>query len=206
MISRSAQRTTKDRPSDRLGTSGATSLFKLSATMVELSLRHKPPDLGTDVPAKAAIKLDCYSPEPTGQLISINRAGTAKEEGCKAAQLHYSEAVTSRRELLRTSISRISDQSVTTFAWLRTRTGFVALALLVLPLVYAVHHQVKSQSQIPAMLQQRQGPLVPSTASQNIHNHAQALPPKKAKPRRHQSDYIAKDTYIYYGKDGKPGN
>jgi len=54
------------------------------------------------------------------------------------------------------------------------------------------------------MLQQRQELPAPGIASKNIPNHAQPVTRKKVKPRRHRSDYIAKDTYIYYGKDGKP--
>jgi hypothetical protein len=188
--------------------SGASPLFRLSATMVELSLRHKLSDVRTDVPAKPSIKLDCYSEEARGPLISSDMAGTTKEERSKAAQLDHNESGRTRREILRTSISRICDQSVKTFAWLRTRTGIVALALVAFPIVYAFHHQpdsVKSQSQIPPVVQQRERPLVPSIASQDTH-HAQAVAPKKVKSRRHQSDYIAKDTYIYYGKEGKPSH
>jgi hypothetical protein len=203
MVSRGGQRR-KDRPSDPFGTSGASPLFKLSATMVELSLRHKISDLDGGVPVEAQKKLDSYSSEARGQLISNNRAGNIKEKERQAVQFDQSQVVPTRRELLRTSVSRINHQSVKTFEWLRSRLGIVALALLALSLVLAFRHQVKNQSPTPAMLQQRQGAPVPSVASQNIHKHARAIPPQKPKSRRHQSDYIAKDTYISFDKDGKP--
>jgi hypothetical protein len=208
MNSRDRQRIGNGR-SDAFGTSGASPLFRLSATMVELSLRHKLSDVRTDVPAKPSIKLDCYSAEARGPLISSDMAGSREEGSSQAAQLDHNESGRTRREILRTSISRICDQSVKTFAWLRTRTGIVALALVAFPIVYAFHHQpdsVKSQSQIPPVVQQRERPLVSSIASQETHHHAQAVAPKKVKSRRHQSDYIAKDTYIYYGKEGKPSH
>jgi hypothetical protein len=208
MISPDRQRI-KNGPRDTFGTSAATRPFRLSATMVELSLRHKQPDSGTDVPAKPPIKSDCYSAEATGQLISGIMASTTEEKGSKASQFHHSELVHAGRELLRTFISRVSHQRVKTFAWLRTRTGIVALALLAFPALYAFHHRpdsAESQSQIPAMPQQPERPRVPSTASRNTSNHTQTVAPQKTKSRRRQSDYIAKDTYTYYGKDGKPNH
>jgi len=207
MISRARHRT-KNGATEAFATSGASPLFRLSATMVELSLRHKQPDSRTDIPAKFPISVETCSPEARGQLVR-SMAGTAEEEGRKAAQRPHSGLVQASRERLRTSISRISDQGVKILAWMRTRTGIVTLALLAFPAVYAFLHQsdsVKSQSQIPAIAQPPEKPLVRSIAPRNTHSHAHALAPKKAKSRSHPSDYIAKDTYIYYGKDGKPSH
>ncbi len=207
MINGARQRT-KNSGTEAFATSGASPLFRLSATMVELSLRHKQPDSRTDIPAKFPISVESCSPEARGQLVR-SMAGTTEEEGSKAAQLPHSGLVQASRELLRTSISRISDQGIKIFAWRRTRTGIVTLALLAFPAVYAFRYQsdsVKSQSQIPAIVQHPERPLVPSIAPRNTHNHAQTVAPKKAKSRSHPSDYIAKDTYIYYGKDDNPSH
>jgi hypothetical protein len=201
------RQTVENGPKDTFGTDGATQLFRLSAKMVELSLQHKQPNSPTDVPAKRPTKIDGYSSDPSGQLISGIMASTTEEKDSKAAQLHHNQLV--GRELLRMLISRISHQRVTTFAWLRTRTGIVALALLAFTALYAFHHRphsVKSQSQMPAMPQLGERPVAPSTTSQNTYNHARTVTPKKAKSRRRQSDYIAKDTYIYYGTNGKPNH
>jgi hypothetical protein len=70
------------------------------------------------------------------------------------------------------------------------------------------HHpdSVKNRSQIPPAVEQRQKPLVPaaSIASENTHHDAHAPAASKSKSRRPREDYIAKDTFVQYGKDGKP--
>ena len=58
------------------------------------------------------------------------------------------------------------------------------------------HHpdSVKNPSQIPPAVGQRQ------------HNDAHTAAASKSKSRRRQEDYVAKDTTVYYGKDGKPSH
>jgi flagellar biosynthesis GTPase FlhF len=66
------------------------------------------------------------------------------------------------------------------------------------------HHpdSVKNRSQIPAV-EQRQKPAA-SITSQNTHSDAHNVPASESKSRRRREDYIAKDTFVQYGKDGKP--
>jgi len=135
-------------------------------------------------------------------------AGTPEQEG-KAAQIGHSGMVQACTELFRTSISRISDHGIKSFALPPNWTIYAALALLAFLSVYALRHQpelVKSQSQIPAPVKQHERPLVTSVSPQKIPHHPQTVAPKKAKSHRQQGDYIAKDTYVYYGKDGKPNH
>ena len=70
------------------------------------------------------------------------------------------------------------------------------------------HHpdSVKNRPQIPPAVEQRQKPLAPaaSITSENTHNDAHIVAANKSKSRRRREDYIAKDTFVQYGKDGKP--
>jgi len=70
------------------------------------------------------------------------------------------------------------------------------------------HHpdSVKNRSQITPAVEQRQKPLAPAASipSENTHSDAHAVAASKSKSRRRQDDYIAKDTFVQYGKDGKP--
>jgi hypothetical protein len=242
------------------GTGKTIPVFKLSAQMVDLSLQHNQRDsLLTDSPARFPIKSECYPPEPKVQRIGASLASTTQEEAKKAAQLDcnteaHSGLVRASRELLRISISRISDHRVrihdsrlwTSIAqWIawhgryvyhllavacersirqrefphfrfdrvhKLRIGIVALTLLAFGAVYGLHghrpDSVKSRSQIPPAVQQRQKPLLPATsiASKNTHNDAHTVAASKSKSRRRQGDYIAKDTFVQYGKDGKPSH
>jgi hypothetical protein len=234
-------------------------IFRLSAQMVDLSLQHDQRDsLLTDSPAHFPIKSECYTPEPKVQLISASFASTTQEEAKKAAQLDCntearSGLVRASRELLRISISRISDHRVRIhdsrlwasiaqwIAWHgryvrhvlaacersirqrefphfrfdrvhKLRIGIVALAVLAFSAVYGLrgHHSdsVNSRSQIAPAVQQRQTPLVPATsiASKNTHKNPHTAGTSKSKSRRRQQDYVAKDTYVHYGKDGKPSH
>lgn len=199
MISPGEQRA-KHLSNNSPGTNGAMPFYKLTATMVELSLRRRLPDLNIEV----SIKPDSHSPEVKSQVISINTSGATKQEGRKADLSRESMAVASKQELWRTYISRINDQSVKILLRLRTRSGFLAFALLALPSVYVFLHKSESQPQKPAMVQQQLPPAVPSIPPQNVDNHAREVITKKAKPRRQRSDYVAKDTYVYYGTGGKP--
>jgi hypothetical protein len=61
---------------------------------------------------------------------------------------------------------------------------------------------VKNRSQIPPAAEQRQKPAA-STSSENTHNDAHTAAASKSKSRQRE-DYIAKDTFVQYGKDGKP--
>ena len=66
------------------------------------------------------------------------------------------------------------------------------------------HHpdSVKNRSQILPAVEQRQKPAA-SITSENTHNDAHTVAASKSKSRRRE-DYIAKDTFVQYGKDGKP--
>ena len=67
------------------------------------------------------------------------------------------------------------------------------------------HHpdSVKNRSQIPPAVEQRQKPAA-SITSENTHKDAHTVAASKSKSRRQREDYIAKDTFVQYGKDGKP--
>jgi hypothetical protein len=193
-------------------------ILKLSAQMVDLSLQHDQRDsLLADSSAHFPIKSECYPSEPKFQLIGTSLASTPQEEAKKAAQIDCSmEApsglVRASREFLRISISRISDHRIGIHdSRLWTSITIVALTLLAFGAVYGLrgHHpdSVKDRSQIPPAVLQRQKPLVSATsiASENSHNDAHTVAASKSKSRRRrQADYIAKDTFIQYGKDGKP--
>ncbi len=66
------------------------------------------------------------------------------------------------------------------------------------------HHSdsVKNRSQIPPAVEQRHKPAA-SITSENAHKDAHNAAASKSKSRRRE-DYIAKDTFVQYGKDGKP--
>jgi len=257
MITQNKQRI-KNRHGHALGTSGSH-LFRLSATMVELSLGHNQLDSPPNVPATLPIKPE-YSAEAKNEC-AASIAANIKPEEKKVAQPYHSGLQASRelfakcispisaygvkfysglksiaantgpqknkaaqphhtglqasRELLQICISRISDYGVKFDSWLKSRMRFFAacsatilLTLLAFSVVHAVrsHHpeSVKSQSQPPATVQQHQSTLVSSNASAQTHDDAHTAAPNKAKSRRRQGDYVAKDTYVYYGKDGKP--
>lgn len=199
------------------GSSKTIPIFRLSAQMVDLSLQHDQRDsLLTDSPAHFPIESECYLPEPKAQLISASFASTTQEETKKAAQLDCdtetpSGLVPASRELWRTSISRVSNHRVGIHdSRLWTSIGIVALTLLMLGAVYGWrgHHpdSVKNSSQTLPAVQQGQKPLVPARriASKSTHNRAHAVAASKSKSRRRQGDYVAKDTFVQYGKDGKP--
>ena len=64
----------------------------------------------------------------------------------------------------------------------------------------------KNRPQIRPAVEQRQKPLAPaaSNTAENTHNDGHSVAASKSKSRRRQDDYIAKDTFVQYGKDGKP--
>jgi len=206
MISGSRQRI-RNGPIEGSRASGTSPLFRLSATMVELSLRHKQPDSHADIRAKVVpIRVEPCMPEAKVQLANRSMAATTEEEGT-AAPIRQSGLAQAGREFLRTFSCRVSARGIKVFALRPTRTIYAALALLAFLSVYALRHQpdsVKSQAQIPAPVKSQA--LVPSASPHKIPNHLQTITARKAKPRRPQSDYIAKDTLTYYGKDGKPSH
>ena len=199
---------------ERKGYGKTTPVFKLSAQMVDLSLQHDQRDsLLAQSPAHFPIKSEGYPSEPKVQLIGTSLASTTQGEAKKAAQLECkteapSGLLRASREFLRISISRIRIHD----SRLWTSIGIVALTLLAFGAVYRLrgHHpdSVKDRSQIPPAVLQRQKPLVSaaSFASENAHNDANTLAASESKSRRRQGDYVAKDTIVYYGKDGKPSH
>lgn len=210
MITGDWQRNKKHR-SDGLKTIGPH--FKLSAAMVELSLGHKQLDSLADIP-KPPIKPESYSAEAKVQFSASIAATTNRPKG-EAVQLHHS-GLKASRELISICLSRINQYGVKIYSWLKTRTSFVAacsaamlLILLAFSVVYTVrdHHRdsLKSLSPPPAAVQ-HDSTLVSSSASEQTHSDAHTVAPNQAKSRRRQDDYVAKDTYVYYGKEGKPNH
>jgi hypothetical protein len=196
-------------------------IFRLSAQMVDLSLQHDQRDsLLTHSPTHSPIKSECYPPEPKVQPITVSFASTTQEEATKEALLDrntetHSGLVRASRRLLQISVSRISGHRVRIYdSRLWTSIGIVAITLLAFGAVYGLrgHHpdSVKSNSQILPAVQQHQKLLAPATniASKSTHTgaHAAAASRSKSRARRRQGDYIAKDTTVYYGKDGKPSH
>jgi hypothetical protein len=208
------QKTKNDTPG-ALGLGGKSPLFRLSATMVELSLRSNPPDSNIHTPS-LPMKTDWHSAEAKVQLTPSTRfdakiIATSEERASEPAQLYQSDWVQAKQEFLRIFIPWIRDHCVKLCAWLRMRTGVIALGLLALTFVYAIRAHYsgsgKSQQQIPATLKQPPTPLVPVTSITSGETHNDAHPGTRAKVRsrrRQGDDYVAKDTYVYYGKEGKP--
>ena len=190
-------------------------VLRLSAKMVELSLQHNQHTSPlADFPTRFPPKSEGYLKEPNIQPVSVT--STTQEEANKATQVDrkteaYGGLVRTSRELFRRSISRISGHLGRIHdSRLWTSTGIVALALLVFGAVYGLRgsspDSLKSHSQIAPASHQKA--LVPSTgtAAANTHNDSQTLAPNKSKSRRRQGDYVAKNTYVYYGKGGKPSH
>jgi hypothetical protein len=162
------------------------------------------------------IKIYSWLERRTKVQFSASIAATAEQRENQAAQPQH-RGLQANREPLRICISRISDYGVEIYSSLKSRMRMLAagsaailLTLLAFSVVYAVrrHHRdsVKSQSQTPAAVQQHDLAPVSSSASEPTHDDAHTVTPNKAKSRRRQGDYIAKDTYVYYGKDGKPSH
>lgn len=177
---------------DSGGAFGTKRPVRLSALMVDLSTRHDRGAPHSDISPKFPISPGCYSAKANVQFTSSTTPAIPKAKGNKAAQL-----VQIGRELSRRSISRIS---------------ILALALLMFTFPFAVRghrtDSVERQSKIQATVQRREKPIAPVTtvASEGTHKRDHKVGPNKAKSRRRRDDYIAKDTYVYYGKDGKPNH
>lgn len=174
---------------DSGGAFGTSRPVRLSAMMVDLSRRHDCADPHNDISPGFPITTGCYSAKANVQFTSSTALTTPEEKGTKATQL-----VKAGRELSRLSISRVS---------------ILALALLMFTFPFAVrgHRRdlVKGQSRNPTTGQQPERSLSPVTtvASESTRNHDHKVGPNKGKSRRRRDDYIAKDTYVYYGKNGK---
>jgi len=166
---------------------------RLSATMVDLSMRQDRADRRNQIPPASPITIESKA---NVQFINRTAAAIPEERGNKAAQVDPG-FVEAGRKVSRISISRIV---------------ILVLALLAFAVLLAVRghrtDSVKRQSTTPATVEQHETPLVPVTtlASESTHNHARTVEPKKAKSRRRQDDYVAKNTYVYYGKAGKPNH
>jgi hypothetical protein len=186
-----------------------TPFSKLSAKMVDLSLHYNQHDsLLTDTPAHTPPKCEYYPPKPKVRLPNASLATTTQEEATQAAQFEHSGFVQAIRELLH------SDYRIRIHAlpkWISS-PSLVALTLLALSVVYGFrgYHQdsLKNHSQIATTVQQHESLVTPATsiASGNTHKHADTVARSKSKSRRRRGDYIAKDTYVYYGKAGKPSH
>ena len=222
MISRDEQKITHDsvghalryEPRAPKARHGTTLLLKLSAKMVDLSLQRKQQDsLLTDIPAHFAIKSEIYPPEPKIQLRIAKCANIAQEEAKMAAQIEHSGFVQASRELLRIWICQIKDHAnrVHPLRLWPSSLRILVLTLLAFGAVYGFrgHHRnsPKNDSQIPTTVQRSENPSAPPTSisAQNNHNYPHTAL-SKSESRRRGGDYIAKDTYIYYGIDGKPSH
>ena len=191
-------------------------ILKLSTMMVDLSIQHNRHDpLFSDIPAHLTANSECYPPEPKVPAVSASLAIAAQEESTKAVQPvpnidAHSRFVQACRRLLRRFISEVGAHVRIPDSRVGTAVGIVALALLGFGTVHEwrAHHSnsVKPRAQIQPAVQPPDKPLVPatSTPSENTGNNAHSVAPSKSKPRSRQGDYVAKDTYVYYGKDGKP--
>jgi len=182
-------------------TRGETTTFlRLSAKMVDLSLHHTQQDsLLVDIPAHVPAKSECYPPEATVQLPQASLATIVQKEAKKPAQVVHSGFVQASLNLVRSDYRIRIHASPKWFSSL----AILALTLIAFSAVYGLLR--KNHSQIPTAVQQREKPVAPvtSTASDNTHNHRNTLARSKSKSRRRRDDYIAKDTYVYYGRDGK---
>jgi hypothetical protein len=134
-------------------------------------------------------------------------------ESPKAVQaVHNTEAhsslVQACRRLLPRFISGIRDHGRIHDSRVLTAIGIVVLALLGFGSVHEwrVHHSdsVKHRPQILPAMQPPDKPLVSTTSTANTSNNAHVVAQGKSKSHRGQGDYVAKDTYVYYGKNGKP--
>jgi len=177
---------------DSGGAFGTGRPVRLSALMVDLSTRQDRGDPHNDILPRFPIITGCDSARANVQFTSSTVLATHEEKGNKAAQF-----VQLGRELSRRTISQIS---------------ILALALLMFTFPFAVRghrtDSVKRQSKIPATVQQWERPLAPVTtvASESTRKHNHKVLPDKGKSRHRRDDYVAKDTYVYYGKDGKPNH
>jgi len=190
----------------------ATTFLGLSAKMVDLSLHHMQQDsLVADIPAHVPAKSECYPPEATVDLPQASLATVVhkkvvhKKEVKKPTQVEHSGFGQAALNLLR------ANYRVRTHASLRSFSSVAILALTVIAFsaVYGLlgYHQVflRNHSQIPTPIQQREKPVAPAKtiASQNTHKLGSTLARSKSKSRRRRNEYIAKDTYVYYGNDGQ---
>ena len=170
------------------GAFGTNPPVRLSARMVDLSTRHDRTD--PDNSPRFAITSGSYSAKVNVPFTSSIALATPEKKVNKAAQL-----VQVGRELSRRSISRIS---------------ILALALLMFTFPFALRghrtDSVNRQSKNPTTVQPPERRLAPVTtvAPESTRNYDHKVGPNKGKSRRRRGDYIAKDTYVYYGKDGKP--
>jgi hypothetical protein len=182
-------------------TRGETTAFlRLSAKMVDLSLHHTRDSLVVDIPARVPSKSDCYPPEATVQLPQASVATIVQNEAKKPAQVEHSGFVEASPNL-RVRIHALP-------MWFSS-LAILVLTVLAFGVVYGFlgYHQDSFQghSQITTAVQQRENPVPRATtiASENAHNHGNTPARSKPKSHRRRDDYIAKDTYVYYGNDGK---
>jgi hypothetical protein len=182
-----------------------TTLLGLSAKMVDLSLHHMQQDsLLGDIPAHVPAKSECHPPEATVQLSQASLAIVVQKEAKKPAQVEHSSFVQASLNLLRSDYRGRIHASPKWFSSL----AILALILIAFSAVYGLRRyqdSLKKHSQIPTAVQQREKPVAPATsiASHNAHNHGNTVTRSKSKSRRRGDDYIAKDTYVYYGRDDK---
>jgi len=126
MIDRDKQ-TIKNDPTDAFGPGTTIPLLKLSATMVDLSLRGIQRKPLRDISATFPGKTECHSAEAKVELISRSSVGTGQAEKSNAAQFHRSQMFHASLQHLRISASRMIDQCVRIYVWLRTRTRIPSL-------------------------------------------------------------------------------
>lgn len=170
---------------------------RLSATMVDLSMRQDRAEPRNDIPPTFPITGERGPAKANVQFINSTVAAIPEEKGNNAAQVDPGFVEASRK------ISRISIPRIVILV--------LVLSAFALVLLAARAHRtgsVKPQSAIPATVEPREIHPVPVTtvASDSTHNHAHSVGAKKAKSRRRRDDYVAKDTYVYYGKQGKPNH
>jgi len=164
--------------------------------MVDLSMQHDRADSHNHIPPTFPITPERCSPNANVQFINSTAAAIPEEKEKKAAMVDHG-FVEASRKVSRISVSRII---------------ILALVLLAFAVLLAARghrtDSAKRQSTMPGTAQQRELPPVPATtvASESTHNDSHAVGSKKAKSRRRRDDYVAKNTYVYYGKEGKPNH
>jgi hypothetical protein len=200
----------KRRKSERRG---AAPLLKLSTTMVDLSLQRNQSDsVLNGMPAQSPIDSGSVPPVANLLLMPASLAPTTQSKKVENRALIdtntevSSRSVRATRYLVGAWTSRAKDYYARIYGrHLWSSAGILALATLAFVYGLRDHRSgpVKGSLQIPAVVEQTEKPLVPAgnVRAEKAHNDTHSAP-SKSKSRR-QTDYVAKDTYVYYGKNKK---
>jgi hypothetical protein len=188
---------------------GLNPLFKLSATMVELSLQHIEADSRSTISSGSPTNIKNDPAAPPVERINANSQCTV-EDKCDSYQLAHGWSLQRYREVLRKCSSRMHKHCANIYGWLRVRVASVELVVLGLTFVLAFlalrgprPGPVKALSQNAPTVPQHETPAVPlaSVTSEKPHDDVRTGEPGKVKPHHRRDDYVAKDTYVDYEKE-----